>query len=83
MTAVSFDGATTRSYSQALAAERGRGLVVGFEETTPLDDMPNYYEQLLFLQLNLVNNATPIPPSLRSLTWTECISLRHISVNGG
>lgn len=64
VSAVSFDGATTRSYSQSLAAERGRGLIVGFEEITPPDDIPNYYEQLLFLQLNLVNNATPIPPEL-------------------
>lgn len=64
VSAVSFDGAATRSYSQKFDSEPGKGFIVGSEEITPQDDIPNYYEQLLFLQINFVNNATPIPPEL-------------------
>jgi hypothetical protein len=64
VSAVSFDGTTTKSYSQSIEARRGRGLIVDFENIGPLDDLPNYFEQLLFLQLNLQSNATPITPEL-------------------
>ena len=64
ISAVSFDGAASRKYSRAVGKKYHGGAVVGFEDMSPIDDTPNYFEESLFLRLNLINDRMPVAPEM-------------------